>query len=81
MNWAVQSEEQNLSLKSQCCCGVGVTHTSTASVCGAALAKRVGVKWSPESALFSSFLLWGRPESALFSSFFLWGRPKGMWLS
>lgn len=25
MNWVVQSEEQNLSLKSQCCCGVGVT--------------------------------------------------------
>lgn len=67
MNWVVQFEEQHLSLKSQCCCGVDVIHTSTASVCGAALAKRVGVKWSLESALFSPFLLWGR--------------PKGMWLS
>lgn len=67
MNWVVQFEEQNLSLKSQCCYGVGIILTSTASVCGSALAKKVRVKWSPEPALFSPFLLWGR--------------PKGMWLS
>lgn len=63
----VQFEEQNPSLKSQCCCGVGVILTSTASVCDSALAKKVGVKWSPEPALFSPFLLWTR--------------PKGLWLS
>lgn len=30
MTWMVQFEERNLSAKSGCCCGVGVTHTSTA---------------------------------------------------
>lgn len=53
-----------LSSESQCCCGVGVIRTALSVLWHslAALAKTAGVKWPPEPALLSPFLLWCKPK-------------------